>query len=83
VSALSSRFPWTCPAIVCVPAAHAQYGGCAAGMLLFGFLFANAVPFFGDMLGYVLYPLMSWFSRHSSYARGSLCLSVIVIGRLR
>lgn len=32
--------------------AHLQYGGFAVAMLVFGFLFANAIPFFNDMLGY-------------------------------
>jgi hypothetical protein len=50
-------------------AAHAQYGGFAAGMLLFGFVFANAVPFFGDMLGCVRRVGGTCLSFHLSWLR--------------
>ena len=33
--------------------AHAQYAGFAIAMLAFGFVFANSIPFFNDMLGCV------------------------------
>ncbi len=36
------------------PVAHTQYAGFAVAMLAFGFVFANSIPFFDDMLGSVV-----------------------------